>query len=498
MSCENCFSKNTKKDYLEIGAVLIIILGLYLLFKTTNILNFDLGIAENMSYGFVFLIGLVAASGSCIAVTGGVLLSVAAKYNEAFQAETRWDKFKPHLFFNVGRIISYTLLGGLIGAVGSAFAVSPKMTGMIGLLAALFMIGMGFHILKLFPSFGGRFSFTMPKFIGHRILALKEKKHPGIPFAMGALTFFLPCGFTQALSLYAMSRGSFFEGALIMFFFSLGTLPALLSLSSISSFAKGNFQRYFLKFSGVLVLLLGLLNIQNSLNLLGFSFNTFSSAQILAAAAPVRIEDGKQIVDMKVSGLSYSPSEFTVYEDVPVEWRVDGREAAGCGQVVMMPSLDITAFLPRNSVKTIVFTPKELGTIPFNCSMGMMSRGSAFHVVPNDQGIIAAVVPTESASTPCDSTTMDCNVQKVSMEISKNRGFYPGLLEVKKGVPVELTIDDQVPLGSCMGTFTIPDLGVAKLLKLGKNVITFTPMETGYTNAVCSMGMLQTVFKVVD
>ncbi len=489
-------AKEGARGWSEIAAILIIIFGLYLIFKTTKILDFNLGISDNMSYGFIFLIGLVAASSSCIAVTGGVLLSVAAKYNESCHAETRWEKFKPHLLFNVGRVISYTVLGGLIGALGSVFSISPKMNGLIGLLAAFFMIGMGFHILKLFPS---RFSLKMPKFIGHRILKLQEKSHPSIPFLMGALTFFLPCGFTQALQLYAISRGSLIEGALIMLFFSLGTLPALLSLGSISSFSKGKFQRYFLKFSGVLVLLLGFSNIQSSLNLLGFTFDSFSSAQIVAAA-PARIQDGKQIVEMKVDGYHYEPSEFTVLQGVPVEWRVDGASAAGCGQIIIMPTMDLTAFLPKDAVKTITFTPKELGIIPFNCTMGMMTSGAAFHVIPNDKGIVGAVIQDGSGGDDkeCDSALTSCNVQHVEMEISRERYFYPRLHTVKKNIPVEFIIDDQVDVGSCMGTLTIPDYGVAKLLRIGKNVVKFTPTKAGLVNAVCSMGMLQTTFNVIE
>ena len=79
---------------------------------------------------------------------------------------------------------------------------------------------------------------------------------------LGAATFFLPCGFTQALQLYVLAKASVAAGALTMLAFSLGTLPALLSLSAVSSFARGAFQRHFLKVAGVAVIVLGLMNIQ--------------------------------------------------------------------------------------------------------------------------------------------------------------------------------------------------------------------------------------------
>lgn len=514
--CSLPSKKNTFKDYVEIFIIAGILFDLYLVLKPLNLFDSGIGITENMSYGVIFLIGLVAASSSCIAVTGGVLLSLAARYNETFQSATRLQKFKPHLFFNVGRIFSYTLLGGLLGALGSMVSVSARVTGIIGIVASLFMILMGMKTLKLFPGLT-KFTVTMPKFISHRVLNLESKQNKSIPFVMGALTFFLPCGFTQALQLYAISTGNFAQGALVMFFFSLGTLPALLSLSAISSFAKGGFQRYFLKVSGVLVLILGIVNISNGLALAGIKFpslsigvtNDVSRAKTNnSTAATATIIDGKQVVEMKVDGYSYFPSEFTVVQGVPVEWRIDGTNAAGCAQVVIAQSIGVSALLPRQGIKTVTFTPREVGDIPFSCSMGMTTRGAAFHVVENtasNSGASAAIKnnPSDinSSSDLANGTAVNSEseeVQRVYMEVSAARGFSPPSHTVKKGIPVELVVDDQINLGGCMGTMTIPDYGIAKVLEIGKNVIRFTPTKTGDVYVVCSMGILQHTFNVID
>lgn len=402
--------KNSGKDYMEIGAILLVMFGLYLFLKQTGILESGLGISDNMSYGLIFLIGLVAASSSCIAVAGGVLLSMAARYNEMYTAETRFEKFKPHLFFNIGRIVAYTLLGGLLGSLGSILTVSTKTTGIISIVASIFMIMMGLKALKLFPGLK-MLSWGMPRELGHKIVGMEKRKSKAVPFFVGAATFFLPCGFTQALQLYAVSRGSFTEGALIMFFFALGTLPALMSLSAVSAFAKGTFQRYFLKFSGVLVLIFGIFNISNGLALLGF--DTWSLTKV-GVEKNVQIEesqeienlqekyeilgitdekaekevvpeettlvDGKQIAEMKVDGFHYTPDEFTVKVGVPVEWIVDGTEAQGCAQSITIPDLDIIELLKSDGKTKIVFTPEEEGDFSFTCSMGMTPPG-VFHVV---------------------------------------------------------------------------------------------------------------------
>jgi plastocyanin domain-containing protein len=204
---------------------------------------------------------------------------------------------------------------------------------------------------------------------------------------------------------------------------------------------------------------------------------------------------------MTVSGYTYTPNRFTVVVGVPVVWQVDGGNAAGCGRVIVMPSLGISKYLLPQGITTITFTPTETGTIPFNCSMGMMTRGSEFIVVPNTAGIVGAKITEEpnAVAGGCDPKFANCiPAQQVFLEISRERGFYPPVQTIKKGIPVEFTVDDEIDLGGCMGTMTIPEYGVAQLLKIGKNVIRFTPTHTGTVNVVCSMGSFQTSFNVID
>ena len=492
--------KNTARDYAEIGAVFLFIVAAYLIFKQFHLIPESLGITSNMSYGFIFLIGLVAGTSSCLAVAGGLLLAAAAKYNELYPNLTGYQKFKPTLYFNAGRIVSYTFFGGLIGALGSVISLSARGTGILSMIASLVMIILGFQLLNLFPWLR-RLQPSMPKFIAHKIHDLSGKDTKGGAFILGALTFFLPCGFTLALQLYVLTLGNFTAGALTMLAFSLGTLPMLLSLSALSSFAKGAFQKHFLRFSAVLVVLLGFWNISNAITLTGINLSFPSGSGVVAQAATAPIQDGKQIVEMKVSGYTYSPSNFTVQAGIPVEWRIDGGQAAGCGQVLVMPTLGISKYLSPQGITTVTFTPTEAGTIPFNCAMGMMTRGASFTVVPNTSGTVAtADAQTSADSSACDPTRATCvQAQQVSMEVSRERGFYPQMITVKNNIPVELTVDDKVNVGGCMGVMTIPEYGVSQLLAVGgKNVLKFTPTHTGIVRVVCPMGALQTSFNVVD
>lgn len=498
--------KNTPKDYMQIGAIFLIVVALYLIFKQFGLVP-NLGLSSNMSYGFIFLIGLVAALSTCIAVTGGLLVAVAAKYNERNPSADGWTRFKPTLYFNLGRVVSYTVLGGVVGGLGSVLTISPRVNGIVSIVASLVMIILGFQLLKLFPWLS-RFQPAIPKFIGHKVHGIGDSNSRFAPFMLGAGTFFLPCGFTQALQLYVLSKGSVTVGALTMFFFVIGTLPALLSLSALSSFIKGTFQQYFLRFAGVVVILLGFFNVNNGLNLIGVNayapFSFGGETKVLAAsdATNVQIVNGKQIVQMKVVGLSYSPYQFVVYQGVPVEWQIDGTQAEGCAQVITAPSIGITEYLPKDGIKTITFTPQKLGTLSFSCTMGMTTQGAAFTVVPNTKGIVAAKTDqasTQSSGGGCDPKTTSCpEVQKVSLEVSHERGIYPQLLTVKKGAPVELTIDDQVPLGGCMAVWLIPKYNVTIPMKVGTVKANFTPTETGTIAMTCSMGGRMAQIEVTD
>src|SRR3989344_801414 len=493
--------KKTGKDFIGIGATFLIIVAVYLVLKQFDFLPDNFSISSNMSYGFVFMIGLVAAISSCIAVTGGLLLAVAGKYNELNPNLNGYQKFKPHIYFNIGRIISYTLLGGAVGALGSVLTISTKATGFLTIFVSLIMVILGFQLLNLFPWLR-RFQPKMPKFLAHRIHDASSSGNKGAPFFLGASTFFLPCGFTQALQLYILTTGNFTVGALTMLAFSLGTLPALISLGAISSFVKGAFQKHFLRFAGVFVVLLGLFNVNNGLALTGSSIDL---AQIFRqnnntiqtdTSQKAGIIGGKQIISMKITGLEYLPANFTVVQGIPVEWHVDGTEAQGCARVIVSSQLGIAEYLPAQGEKVISFTPEQTGSVACSCPMGMTTRGSAFEVVPNIEGIVPATDSGTSFDLNSEQQILNGPFQKVSLEMSRERGVYPNSFKIKKNIPVQLTIDAKVPLGGCMSVMVIPEYAVTLPMKLGENKTVFTPTKAGTIYLTCSMGSKMAQFVV--
>jgi plastocyanin domain-containing protein len=85
---------------------------------------------------------------------------------------------------------------------------------------------------------------------------------------------------------------------------------------------------------------------------------------------------------MQVKGYEYVPSQFTVIAGTPVEWRVDGRNASGCAQIITIPGMRLTKRLSKAGVTTINFTPQQEGRLDFSCTMGMTTPGAHFAVLP--------------------------------------------------------------------------------------------------------------------
>lgn len=365
--------KNYREAILFIGLVLAVYYGA----SALKIIPDNFGVSDGMSLGAVFILGLVAAVSTCIAVSGGLLLGIASRYSEAHPDLTGLQKFRPHFYFNLGRLASYGFFGGMIGALGQALSLSSRVNGIVIIVASLFMIVLGFQLLKIFPSLL-RFMPRLPRF-----MRSEAASTPASAFAAGASTFFLPCGFTQALQLYVLSSGGIIFGASTMLVFALGTLPALVSLGAIASLVKGAVQQYFLKFAGAVVLLVGLSNLGNGFSLSGLRTGLASLADSASpAAAPAApIIGNVQTVRMKVVGLEYIPANFTVKKGVPVEWLIDGSGARGCARAIIAPQIGLSTYLNPTGQKRIVFTPQSAGFIAFSCSMGMTTPGAGFTVV---------------------------------------------------------------------------------------------------------------------
>lgn len=217
----------------------------------------------SVTYGTAFVIGIIASLSTCMAVVGGLLLSMSATFAK------EGDRIKPQLMFHSGRIASFFILGGVIGVIGSAFTLNVSATFVMSFVIGLVMMILGVNLLDVFP-WVKKLQPSMPKFIAKHAHGVSKLNHTLTPVLVGIATFFLPCGFTQSMQLYTLSTGSFLKGGLTMLVFALGTLPVL-ALISFSSLSVQNSPRagIFFKTAGLIVIIFALLNIANSLVVIG-------------------------------------------------------------------------------------------------------------------------------------------------------------------------------------------------------------------------------------
>jgi len=232
---------------------LLIALLIAILFSSLFIIVQNLGVtnlinASTLTYPVVFLIGIIASISTCMAVVGGLVLSISSTYAK------NNSKGIPLLFFHLSRLISFLILGGLLGYIGTVFSLSPTFYFIINSILFIVMLILAINLLDVFPFFK-KLQLTIPKQLTSGILKTERMKTVFTPILLGASTFFLPCGFTQSMQINAIASGSVLDGALIMLIFALGTLP-ILGLISFGSNKLANSTRssLFFKSSGFLVL----------------------------------------------------------------------------------------------------------------------------------------------------------------------------------------------------------------------------------------------------
>ncbi|MDD5769909.1 MAG: sulfite exporter TauE/SafE family protein [Candidatus Gracilibacteria bacterium] len=257
--------ENNKKDKKEnnILSNIIAILVVIILFMLSKIFNLYSLIpnTSTLSYSSAFLIGIVASLSTCLAITGGIIIGFS-RYVDS--TKSTLGHLKIQLGFQFGRILGFFILGGILGHLGKIFTINFSITGIITFIVGGLLLYMGLNILGIMPSLT-KFGVHMPKsFIGK----IERIGYPKLAPLSGALTFFLPCGFTQTMQLLAVSSGSFLIGGLVMMFFALGTFPILFSVGLGTSYFKDKKFGILNKIIGIIVVLFGILTLTNSYNLI--------------------------------------------------------------------------------------------------------------------------------------------------------------------------------------------------------------------------------------
>ncbi|WP_318507381.1 sulfite exporter TauE/SafE family protein [Bacillus sp. T3] len=362
------YTTESSKDFKFIG-ILVVVIAVALLGMNTSGFNMDAKLT-NASYAVLFMVGILTSI-HCVGMCGGIMLSQSLKT----ESKNKFDAMKPALFYNLGRVVSYTILGGIVGAIGSVFSLSLTAQAGMQIFAGMFMIMMGFNMAG-FSAFR-KFQIKLPAAV------CKIQSKPRTPFLVGFLNGLMPCGPLQTMEIFALGTGSAMAGALSMFMFALGTVPLMLTFGAVSGLLSKGYTKKLLKYSGVLIIVLGLIMSNRGLALAGMNigptallgnigaFGTGNTASANAIKATVK--DGVQYVNMTADYSGYNPNEIYVQKGLPVKWVVDGKELSGCNNTIVIPDLNIQQKL-QSGLNTIEFTPKDKD-LAFSCWMGMI-RGT--------------------------------------------------------------------------------------------------------------------------
>lgn len=349
----------------QIVGIAVIILALFMIIRNTVGFNFIPQVDQSMGYGILFFIGLLTSL-HCVAMCGGINLSVCVQYKISNET-SKISKIKPSVLYNIGRVISYTVLGGIVGAIGSAVSFSGTAKGIVAIASGVFMVIMGLNMLNIFPALR-KLNPRMPKIFAGKVHANSQNRGP---LYVGLLNGLMPCGPLQAMQIYALGTGSVWAGAVSMFLFSLGTVPLMFGFGALSSFLSGNFTHKMLKVSAVLVMVLGVIMLSRGMALSGFNTNialgsTSDSSQI------AKVNGNVQVVTTTLESGRYTP--IVVQKGIPVRWTISATqdELNGCNNSINIPEYNIENKNLEAGDNFIEFTPDKVGNYIYTCWMGMI------------------------------------------------------------------------------------------------------------------------------
>mgnify|MGYP000273899951 CR=1 FL=1 len=472
---------NTKKavdDKMTINQLLgigIILFALYIIVKNTVGFNFVPEINQSMGYGILFFVGLLTSL-HCVAMCGGINLSQCVSYKVDNGNSGKISKLKPSLLYNGGRVVSYTIIGGIVGALGSSISFSGAAKGIVAIISGVFMVIMGLNMLNIFPWLR-KLNPRMPKIFGNKIHNNNGKYGP---FYVGLLNGLMPCGPLQSMQIYALGTGGFTAGALSMFMFSVGTVPLMFGFGAVSSILSGKFTHKMMKVSAVLVIVLGVVMTNRGLALSGFSLPSVPfDVSSTRGSNVATIQDGVQIVTTKLSSGSYEP--IIVQKGIPVRWTIRAQKGDinGCNNEIVIPKYNKSKKLEVGD-NIIEFTPTQTGTFAYSCWMGMIrSKITVVDDINNadasgsDGGVQKSdyKIPTDKIAV----AKIEDGMHYVEIDMEENR-FSPAVVVMQRGTETIWNIKG-VKINDSNSTLIFPKYNARMNMQEGDNKISLIPQS---------------------
>ena len=332
------------------------------------------------TYPALFVVGLFTSL-HCVAMCGGLNLGQSLVYTTetrrpsgaAFSSGTAHKKktlqaLRPNALYNLGRLISYTAIGGLLGLLGSAFALSAQARAAIGVAAGAFMVAMGLTLMGILRP--GVLSKLLPKKVVHKVASATATLRQRGPFLLGLVNGLMPCGPLQAMRVYAVATGSAAVGALSLFAFCLGTVPLMFVAGSVITALKARWRRGLMRIGGTMLVVFDLVAAGNGATLLGVNVSLPAqrgSDEVVAATGA----DGIQRATVEVDYGTYQDVRLKAGVPAELTFHVPEDKLIGCNSSLAIPAFGIQSDLATGDT-VVSFTPNQAGAYPYACWMGMI------------------------------------------------------------------------------------------------------------------------------
>jgi sulfite exporter TauE/SafE len=399
-------NRNTPIDpvvIVTLGIVLVAIaVGMLAIQSDSNTITIaaNSGILAQLSIAFVT--GITTGGLSCLAVQGGLLASSLARQIEqdyvAAASQNKKTKQKaaskeirransafPIFLFLVSKLTAYTLLGALLGWLGSYLTLSPISRAVLMIAIGVFMIGNALRMFNVHPIFR-YFSIEPPKFVTRYIRRTAKGTDTATPVFLGFLTVFIPCGVTQAMMATALGTGSIAMGAALMFAFTLGTSPVFFIVAYLTTELGARLEKFFMRFVAAAVLILGFVTLDSGLNLMGspFSLQNLTRTWFPAPAESNAAGDSAQPISandlfLDVQNSGYFPTVLKAPAGKDLTLNLVTNQTYSCARDFVIPALNYYELLPdTGTVRVNIPAQKAGSTLFFTCSMGMYTGRIVF------------------------------------------------------------------------------------------------------------------------
>ncbi len=321
-----------------------------------------------------FLTGLTTGGISCLAVQGGLLATSITEDN----------RYKHVGIFLITKLVAYTILGFLLGAIGSALIISSNLQAWMQIGIGIFMIITALRLLNVHPIFR-YFVIQPPKFVYKFMRNEAKSKSIFTPLVLGAMTVLIPCGVTQAMMVLAVGTRSGVLGAAILFAFVLGTSPVFFTIGVATQGLMK--KKSFIYMASFVIIILGILSINSGQILRGSSqtlqnyWSVISSSSSTSNQGQVAVldSDGKQETIIDAASNGYTSKTTTLKAGIPVKLTLSSHNVQSCARSFLIPSLHISKILPQDGNTVIEFTPNKTGVLAYTCGMGMYT--GSFNVI---------------------------------------------------------------------------------------------------------------------